>query len=75
MAGGGARPRHAAHPGAETARPAPASATLATARLVMLGHGKAEAAEALAAVGNNDVDAAHEWILDERARAQNAFFA
>jgi uncharacterized UBP type Zn finger protein len=41
----------------------------------MLGHGKAEAAEALAAVGNNDVDAAHEWILDERARAQNAFFA
>ena len=68
-------PRHAAHPGAETARPAPASATLATARLVMLGHGKAEAAEALAAVGNNDVDAAHEWILDERARAQNAFFA
>ena len=42
------------------------------AQLVMRGHGKAEALEALEAVGGNDVNAAHEWLRDRR---RNSFFA
>lgn len=64
-------PRPSPFPGAGYARPAPASVTLAAAQLVMRGHGKAEALEALEAVGGNDVDAAHDWL---RERRQNSFF-
>ena len=65
-------PRPSPFPGAGYARSAPASVTLAAAQLVMRGHGKAEALEALEAVGGNDVNAAHEWLRDRR---RNSFFA
>ena len=64
-------PRPSPFPGAGYARSAPASVTLAAAQLVMRGHGKAEALEALEAVGGNDVNAAHEWLRDRR---WNSFF-
>ena len=64
-------PRPSPFPGAGYARSAPASVTLAAAQLVMRGHGKAEALEALEAVGGNDVNAAHEWLRDRR---RNSFF-
>lgn len=40
---------------------------MAVAQLVLRGHGREEAAAALAAVGDGfDVDAAHDWLMEER---------
>eukprot|EP00740_Mantoniella_antarctica_P018016 CAMPEP_0198694940 /NCGR_PEP_ID=MMETSP1468-20131203/279285_1 /TAXON_ID=1461545 /ORGANISM="Mantoniella sp, Strain CCMP1436" /LENGTH=40 /DNA_ID= /DNA_START= /DNA_END= /DNA_ORIENTATION= len=40
---------------------------MAVAQLVMRGHGREAAAAALGAVGSNDVDGAHQWLIQRRA--------
>jgi hypothetical protein len=54
----------------KTVRPPSARVTMAVAQLVMRGHGREEATAALGAVRDNDVDAAHNWLMQRGAEEQ-----
>lgn len=53
-------------PGGTSARPSKSSHTMAVAQLVMRGFSRLEAVEALTALGDEDIDTAHEWLMDRR---------
>ena len=53
-------------PGGTSARPSKSSHTMAVAQLVMRGFSRLEAVEALTALGDEDIETAHEWLMDRR---------